>query len=241
MKMKGDNIDKAPGKRSPCLLVVEILVSPDTNGKVWLVRESGNIELCDPVSPLPVSPILRTWGQCAADRPALPVPCSIVYKVKMGHPCKVSVNWLIKYNAYMIYLTYDCACTPWNTLQILKWWEFICSNMNESGRHYSGIIKSDKKKPSMFSYEKVKNVDTTEADHRMVITGDWGIGVGATVTLVLRSKAAVREGVHGDPWRWWVCQSTWLCHPRWKQTSQHYWLPNHWVQFFVQNISKLLN
>lgn len=74
--------------------------------------------------------------------------------------------------------------------------------MNESGRHYSGIIKSDKKKPSIFSYEKVKNVDTTEADHRTVITGDWGIGVGATVTLVLRSKAAVREGVRGDPQRW---------------------------------------
>lgn len=73
--------------------------------------------------------------------------------------------------------------------------------MNESGRHYSGIIKSDKKKPSIFSYEKVKNVDTTEADHRTVITGDWGIGVGVTVTLVLRSKAAVREGVHGDPRR----------------------------------------
>lgn len=58
--MEGDNIDKAPGKRSPCLLVVEILVSPDTNGKVWLFHESRNIELCDPVSPLPVSPVLRT-------------------------------------------------------------------------------------------------------------------------------------------------------------------------------------
>lgn len=53
----------------------------------------------------------------------------------------------------------------------------------------------------MFSYEEVKNVDTTEANHRMVITGDWGVGDGATVTLVLRSKAAVREGVRGDPRR----------------------------------------
>lgn len=157
MKMEGDNIDKAPGKRSPHLLVVEILVSPDTNGKVWLFHESRNIELCDPVSPLPVSPVLRTWGQCAADRPALPVPGSIAYKVKMGHPCKVSVNWLIKYSAYVIYFTYDCAYTPWNTLQILKWWEFICSNMNESGRHYSGIIKLDKKKnPACSLMRKLK-------------------------------------------------------------------------------------
>lgn len=50
----------------------------------------------------------------------------------------------------------------------------------------------------MFSYEKVKNVDTSEADHRTVITGDWGLGVGATVMLVLRNKAAVREGVRSD-------------------------------------------
>lgn len=39
MKIK-DNIGQAPGKRNPFPLIVEILVSPATNGQLWMFPES---------------------------------------------------------------------------------------------------------------------------------------------------------------------------------------------------------